>query len=684
MIKMTENLETLSIEELRQTINELRMHQIELKESESRLDQLIEQSRTIAWEVDADGLYTYVSHFSDTVLGYRPDELVNRMHFYELHPESGREAFRAAAFAVFDRKEIFQNVENKVQAKDGSHVWFSTNGLPLLNSDGTLRGYRGSDKDITDQKRAESLLHIRLDLVDFASDHSLDELLQKTLDEVGKLCQSPIGFYHFVEADQKTLWLQAWSTRTVNEFCNAEGKGAHYAIDQAGVWVDCVRQGKPVIHNDYSSLSHKKGLPPGHAPVIRELVVPILRSNQIVAILGIGNKAINYTEKDVEIVSFLADVAWEITSRKRQEEELKRSREQFMLAINGSQDGIWDWDLSNGSLFLSAKWKEMIGFADNELPNAFSSFEERIHPDDKLRVQANLDSYLKGEIDQYAIEFRFRHKDGHYLVILSRGEAIRDEKGIPSRMAGSHTDITERKNAESRLIETNIELEKATIRANEMAAQAQMASIAKSEFLANMSHEIRTPMNGVIGMTGLLLDTELNDEQRHYAEIVRTSGESLLGLINDILDFSKIEAKKLDLETLDFDLSSLLDDFAATLAVRAHEKGLELICSADLDVPTLLRGDPGRLRQILTNLAGNAVKFTPAGEVEVRVSLMEKNEKDVLLRFSVSRHGHWHSQRQDRPALRQVQPGGCLDHAQVWRYRSGPGHLQATGRADGR
>jgi signal transduction histidine kinase/CheY-like chemotaxis protein/HPt (histidine-containing phosphotransfer) domain-containing protein len=233
---------------------------------------------------------------------------------------------------------------------------------------------------------------------------------------------------------------------------------------------------------------------------------------------------------------------------------------------------------------------------------------------------------------EHVAEIHEERIGGDFLVSTT---PLRDEDG---RMIGAvHVarDITERKQTEEGIRRANQQLEEATVRAGEMALAAEGANRAKSEFLANMSHEIRTPMNGVIGMTGLLLETELTAEQRGYAEVVRKSGEALLALVNDILDFSKIEARKLELEILDFDLPTTVEDVVELLAPKAHEKGLEIVCLVDADVPPSLRGDSGRLRQVLSNLVGNAVKFTGAGEIAVQVFLAGADGDRVTLRFEV-------------------------------------------------
>ena len=297
------------------------------------------------------------------------------------------------------------------------------------------------------------------------------------------------------------------------------------------------------------------------------------------------------------------------------------SEERFALAVRGTNDGIWDWDIRTNKVFFSPRWKDMIGYDDEELPNAFGTFESRLHPEDHDRVMQAVKDYLYGPLDRYVVEFRFQHKDGSWRWILARGRALRDAEGKPYRMAGSHTDITEQKLAEEQL------------RHARLAAEA--ANRAKSAFLANMSHEIRTPMNGIIGMSELLLNTKLDPKQHEYLLMLKNSAESLLALLNDVLDFSKIEAGKMELDEQDFDLRHTIADTLLALGVRAMQKNLTLTHKVAEDVPVMLLGDDGRLRQILINLVGNAIKFTDRGEIIVRVRIESRALDKTTLHIEI-------------------------------------------------
>ncbi|HIJ88189.1 MAG TPA: PAS domain S-box protein [Desulfuromonadales bacterium] len=222
-------------------------------------------------------------------------------------------------------------------------------------------------------------------------------------------------------------------------------------------------------------------------------------------------------------------------------------------------------------------------------------------------------------------DFVNKSKDGTLFWEHAVISPLLDESGGITHYLAVKEDITEKRKIQAELISAR--------------DKAEAATLAKSQFLATMSHEIRTPMNGVIGMSNLLLETDLSEEQRQYAEIVNKSGENLLGLINDILDFSKIEAGKLDMEIIDFDIRTTMEDTAEMLAMRASQAGLELICHIDPAVPEYLKGDPGRLRQIITNLAGNSIKFTSQGEIGISAAVASEDNGFVVIRFEITDTG---------------------------------------------
>ena len=326
-----------------------------------------------------------------------------------------------------------------------------------------------------------------------------------------------------------------------------------------------------------------------------------------------------------------------IRSRQRAEgdlQELAIVRERLDMALEGGNLGLWDWWVKEGLLTVNQRWAEIIGYTQEELgPISIETWTRLCHPQDLVRVNALLEAHFDGRNGNFECECRMLHKDGGWVWVLTCGRVMeRDVNGDPVRMVGTHIDITHRKMIE-------IDLEETTIQSRQLLEKAEDASRAKSLFLANMSHEIRTPLNGVIGMTYMLSETRMDERQQMYVETIRQSGESLLALVNDILDFSKIEAGKLELEVTEFDVRDLVDDFGAVMASAAHAKGLELVCSVAPELPGLLRGDPLRLRQILINLVGNAIKFTAEGHVVVRVAEMDRSTEDVTLRFSVQDTG---------------------------------------------
>ncbi|MEI6277857.1 MAG: PAS domain S-box protein [Verrucomicrobiae bacterium] len=532
-----------------------------LRESESRYAQLAEQSLTVAWEVDAQGLYTYVSQVSETVSGYRPDELVGRKHFYDLHPESGREEFKASAFAVFARKQPFVNLVNALQTKDGRQVWVSTNGAPLLNAEGTLCGYRGGDTDITKREKAETLLR--------ASEARFRSFFELPLH--GRCITSP-----------EKGWLE------VNDrLCEILGY-----------------TGEEILQKTWAEMTHPGDLAADVAQFDRLLSGEIEQyklekrfvrkdGSTVWTEISVGG-----VRKSDGTVDHLICVMEDITERIKAVLELGVLEEHHRDILQTAMDGFCQLDTEGRIQSVNASFCRMTGYSEEELMTmGISDLEAVMTP-------GNVASNIRKIIAKGGVRFETRHrcKDGKVIDV----EVSVQFRPHDNTLVSFHHDITKRKEMDAKIL---VALDR-----------AESANRAKSDFLGVMSHELCTPLNGVLGFAQLLAGTPLDSEQKDYAETISNSGEHLLAIVSDILDFSSIEKGTLAIHVAPLAVADLVKAAEDTVRKSAAAKGLELRCELAAGVPEQITGDERRIRQILINLLGNAVKFTASGSVVLRVA----------------------------------------------------------------
>ncbi|OLE66904.1 MAG: hypothetical protein AUG09_05205 [Acidobacteria bacterium 13_1_20CM_2_68_7] len=457
---------------------------------------------------------------------------------------------------------------------------------------------------------------------------TIEQPLQACLDAVCALTRWPVGHVYAVSSETPNVLtpLTIWHLDDPGRFADlrkvteatplGRGAGLPGRVMQTGgpVWIRDIRE-------EHDSPRARTGLDIG---VRAAFAFPVVVGGEVAVVLEFFTTEV--IEPDERLLQVMAQVGTQlgpVIQHRRTEESLRRSEEKYRSLVANIPDVTWTSDSTGRTVFISPNVETLCGFTPGEIYGDPDLWLDRVHPGDVEQVREAYRGLFAGN-RKFEVEYRLRRRDGEWIWLYDRTLGAYEKNGVACA-DGIFSDITERKQAE-------LELQKAK-------EAAEQASRAKSEFLANMSHEIRTPMNGIIGMTELVLDTRLTSEQRNYLDMVKSSADSLTTLINDILDFSKIEAGRLDLEPIDFGLRDCLDDTMRILAVRAHAKGLELACHILPEVPDALIGDPGRLRQVLINLVGNAIKFTDRGEVVVRVEADAAPPNVAQLRFGVSDTG---------------------------------------------
>jgi PAS domain S-box-containing protein len=295
------------------------------------------------------------------MIGYSREELLG-MHISSVDAIESREDVANRVKSVIRLGSL--RFETNHRHKDGHLLDIEASVTYSTDYGGTCISFF---RDLTRENRTKNIMNVRLRLMKYSLNHSMAELLSETLDEAEILTGSCIGYYHLVDSDNELISLQAWSTNTYKKFCNTGAIDSHYHISQAGVWADCVRERRPVIHNDYATLPHRKGMPEGHVTVIRELAVPVFRNEKIVAVFGVGNKLTDYSQQDVEVITLLADLAWDVAECKLAEEAVRKSEERHKAILQTAFDGFWRTDMQGQILEVNDAYCKMSGYSPQEL-----------------------------------------------------------------------------------------------------------------------------------------------------------------------------------------------------------------------------------------------------------------------------------------------------------------------------
>lgn len=494
--------------------------------------------------------------------------------------EQDRPKLAAAMDAALSEGRPY-DMELRFTTAKGRHLWTQTRCRPVIK-DGEVVKLVGTFQDITERKRAEELLRARMRLMEHGAELPEQEMLQKALDEICAFTGSSIGFFHFLQPDQKTLSMQTWSSRTIGEFCGVEGQGAHYSIDQAGVWGECVRRGEPVIHNDYPCLPHRKGLPPEHVEVKRELTFPIKRGERIVAVLGIGNKESDYTEEDLGVVSFLADVAYEITVRRKAE----REREQLIAAIEQSGDTVVITDPQGNILYVNPAFSRVSGYSQQEAlgqnPRLLKSGTQGGKFYKELWETITQGRPWQGQLVN-------KRKDGALYTEEARISPVFDQGGAICNYVAIKTDITDR----LRLREERSHLEEQMRQAQKMESIGRLAG--------GVAHDFNNMLSIITGYAEIASDKvakhdPLRDDLHQILEAAMRSRD----LTRQLLAFARRQTVKPRV----VDLNEVLEK---------SRKMLGRLIGEDIDLRLMpgeglwpVRLDPAQMDQIIANLAVNA------------------------------------------------------------------------------